>query len=115
MGPGGPPVDDDMISAESLQEAYYYSSPGKRISTALGNQLIRHRRPTSTNQGINDSESDASSYAYSSHAAFAHDHVARDRMCVLIGAGGTICDATHLSPHSKGDAVRPFFAILTHF
>jgi hypothetical protein len=26
--PAGPPVDDDMASAENLQESYYYSFPG---------------------------------------------------------------------------------------
>ena len=31
----GPPVDEDMVSAESLPRSYYYSSPGKQISTAL--------------------------------------------------------------------------------
>jgi hypothetical protein len=51
---------------------------------------------------------------------FRNDIVARDRSCLITGCEEIFCDAVHLVPHSKGDAVcyiyshfQPFLLITT--
>jgi hypothetical protein len=106
----GPPVDDDMVSTESLTGSYYYSSPGKRISPALETySSVTVDPPQLVDiEALNDRQSDTS-FARSSRADFVREVVQRDGTCVLTNASRRTCDAVHLIPHSKGDAVRSFF------
>jgi hypothetical protein len=61
-------------------------------------------------EGLNDRESDTLSSAHSSSADFAQGLVQRDGTCVLINADREVCDAAHLIPLSKGDAVSLFLS-----
>jgi hypothetical protein len=110
----GPPVNEDMVSAESLPGSYYYSSPGEQISPTLETySSIMVDPPQLVNvEALNDRQSDTMSFASSSRAEFVREVVQRDETCVLTSARRRICDAAHLIPHSKGDAVRSFFFLI---
>jgi len=109
LSENGPEVSDYTGSVDSLQNAYYYSSQGKRNSPAIGIQLITLSADDPQlvdTQGINDRVSDLYSNANESHAEFAGAITERDERCVMSGRVRLFCDAAHLIPRSKGDEVR---------
>ena len=108
--PNGPPVDYDSISlADHIAEAYYYTPEGNihrshifRLSLTVYAHIGEYHiiDYNAMNDRITSSEQTPRS------SRFRRDVMERDGpVCVFTLTDGSMCDAAHLLPKSKGDEV----------
>jgi hypothetical protein len=110
----GPAVQDDAGFTD-LCTTYYYTPYGMAlffvITLRLSYMTAENQRLCFVDHNVHNDRITSTADTQRS-SAFRKDIIERDRACVLTGSGPKFCDAAHIIPMKKGDAVSWFLKTL---